>query len=707
VTDISLAPAEPTTNRVTDAIDAPGYRHGLDPLEPLLVQAMADGGGTRDPEAVRRASSALLAGARRDGAYHASLAAALALVAQAPSIEPPQRTVAYLLDGMGDSAAALACWRGILARFPLSTEAFGYTIRLTARQYGADVATAVFADRFADPDALAEPSLLRMASIGLEEIKRPHEAATLLDRVVRRVPEDAASWLRLARLREDLAGPQLAAVVLTDAVAASPVVARDPRIAGERKRLDRVIARLLALVPEARDRNEPPWRVVLDHMLGQARERRAGLVGRIPSPHGGIVLVGGSLGGGGAERQLVTTATGLAEAIALQRPVGGSLLDGPVTVVCRRLGARHRHDFFLPVLQAAGVPAIDYMALPPMGGAAALSAVKPHAGLLEFLPVRMREGVRHLTDQLRLLSPEVVQVWQDGMVAAAGLAALLADVPRIVLNVRTLPPTDRADRWSAEQEPLYRGLLSMPGVVLTANSAIAATRYEQWLGLPARSIAVIPNGVPRLPEGGAADEHARFEAFDLQTGGGFTLGGVMRFDHNKRPLGWLAVAERLLADRPDARFILIGDGELRRTAEELAELRGFSDRVLFVGRSSHVGYWLARFDALLLTSRHEGLPNVLIEAQRAGVPVITTPAGGAAETLVPGVTGHVLASAEKIDVEEAVALIARIADIPADRREATRATARDWAAARFAIPAMLDRTAEVLMSPIDAPLIGG
>jgi glycosyltransferase involved in cell wall biosynthesis len=56
-------------------------------------------------------------------------------------------------------------------------------------------------------------------------------------------------------------------------------------------------------------------------------------------------------------------------------------------------------------------------------------------------------------------------------------------------------------------------------------------------------------------------------------------------------------------------------------------------------------------EVLVLLSRYEGLPNVLIEAQYMGVRVVTTPAGGAAECLMDGVTGHVLECAEKPDLD--------------------------------------------------------
>jgi glycosyltransferase involved in cell wall biosynthesis len=56
----------------------------------------------------------------------------------------------------------------------------------------------------------------------------------------------------------------------------------------------------------------------------------------------------------------------------------------------------------------------------------------------------------------------------------------------------------------------------------------------------------------------------------------------------------------------------------------------------------------------VLLSRYEGLPNVLIEAQYMGVRVVTTPAGGAAECLIDGVTGHVLGCAERPDYDEII-----------------------------------------------------
>ena len=116
------------------------------------------------------------------------------------------------------------------------------------------------------------------------------------------------------------------------------------------------------------------------------------------------------------------------------------------------------------------------------------------------------------------------------------------------------------------------------------------------------------------------------------------------------------------------------------------------DRVLFVGSSTRVGYWMSKMDALVLTSRYEGLPNVLIEAQYMGVRVITTPAGGASECLVDGLTGGVLECAEKPDLDNAVALVRSLAERSDDRSLfAEGGAGRTFLDEHFSIPHMLSQ----------------
>lgn len=67
-----------------------------------------------------------------------------------------------------------------------------------------------------------------------------------------------------------------------------------------------------------------------------------------------------------------------------------------------------------------------------------------------------------------------------------------------------------------------------------------------------------------------------------------------------------------------------------------------SGRILMPGHEKNAAAAIAAMDVFLLTSRVEGLPNVLVEAQALGVPVVTTNPGGVMETLVEGKTGLVV-----------------------------------------------------------------
>jgi len=102
---------------------------------------------------------------------------------------------------------------------------------------------------------------------------------------------------------------------------------------------------------------------------------------------------------------------------------------------------------------------------------------------------------------------------------------------------------------------------------------------------------------------------------------------------------------------------------------------------------------------LVLMSSFEGLPNVLIEAQYLGVPVVSTPAGGASECFIEGVTGHVLNCADKTDLdlasEKVSALIGRAHDA-AIFEPATR----DFLDPNFSVSRMLENFIRVTCAPV-------
>jgi glycosyltransferase involved in cell wall biosynthesis len=266
----------------------------------------------------------------------------------------------------------------------------------------------------------------------------------------------------------------------------------------------------------------------------------------------------------------------------------------------------------------------------------------------------------------------------------------MAGVPRIQLVIRGLPPVIRRHMFQPEYEVMYRALAAVPGVEFISNSKAAARAYAQWLDLPLERFAIVYNGVQRMECRSTDALEAEWQAFAEKTAGADqTIGGVFRFDTDKRPLLWIRFAARYARLHPSARFVLVGGGRLLDDSIALAESLGVRDRILFVGRSTEVGYWMKRMDVLVLLSSFEGLPNVLIEAQYLGVPVVSTPAGGAAECFIEGVTGHILGCADKTDLDEACAKVRALVG-RAGQPDIFAAAERDFLDAKFSVPRMLE-----------------
>jgi len=407
------------------------------------------------------------------------------------------------------------------------------------------------------------------------------------------------------------------------------------------------------------------------------------------SPHiGGVAFITGSLGAGGAERQMTRLAVEMKRRQSISDPdkIG---ITGPVEVFVTTLSAERGRDFFLPKLQDADIPVSVISKLP-----AGPSSVPEN--LFRFLPPQTAEAVRRLTPHLAAMRPEVAYIWQDGAVLATALAALTANVPHIVISLRGMPPDVRPEMMKDEYFDMYCALSKIPGVTFSANTHAGADAYARWLDLPADAIRVVHNAADAIDCDGTDLEKNRWDTFRKSTrDADFTFGAVFRFDQNKRPHMWLEFAAAALVTHPNSRFVLVGDGTLLSAAQSYAKELGIAHRCLFVGKSRNVGYWLSKMNALGLTSRLEGLPNVLIEAQLSGIPVISTPAGGAAEAFIPGQTGFLLGPTEPLQLAQFLGHFLTLANNPT-QREAMGKAAAAFAAETFAMGSILPKTLHLL-----------
>jgi glycosyltransferase involved in cell wall biosynthesis len=138
----------------------------------------------------------------------------------------------------------------------------------------------------------------------------------------------------------------------------------------------------------------------------------------------------------------------------------------------------------------------------------------------------------------------------------------------------------------------------------------------------------------------------------------------------KRVDRFLRIAEQL-AGEPDVWFLIAGDGELREELQAIPLSDGLSARIVWAGFQRDVPAVCFASDVVVLTSDNEGTPVSLIEAQAAGVPVVSTRVGGAA-TVVGDRPGALVAPD---DVAGMAASVRALLDDPAAARQSARAAA--------------------------------
>ena len=111
------------------------------------------------------------------------------------------------------------------------------------------------------------------------------------------------------------------------------------------------------------------------------------------------------------------------------------------------------------------------------------------------------------------------------------------------------------------------------------------------------------------------------------------IGTVGRLSDQKDPTTFVHSAAAVAAEIPEARFVMVGHGPLRRDVERVVGELGLRDRFLLTGVRADIPAILRSFDVFLLTSLWEGMPLVIPQAMACRVPVVASTADGNRELI--------------------------------------------------------------------------
>jgi glycosyltransferase involved in cell wall biosynthesis len=132
------------------------------------------------------------------------------------------------------------------------------------------------------------------------------------------------------------------------------------------------------------------------------------------------------------------------------------------------------------------------------------------------------------------------------------------------------------------------------------------------------------------------------------------VGSIARLSLQKGHRYLVEAAARVLASRPDARFLIAGDGDQMEPLRARAATIGITDRVVFAGHRTDVPDLLGAMDVFAISSLYEGTPLALFEAMAAGKAIVSTAVDGCREVLEDGETGLLVPPADAEGLAQAI-----------------------------------------------------
>ena len=283
---------------------------------------------------------------------------------------------------------------------------------------------------------------------------------------------------------------------------------------------------------------------------------------------------------------------------------------------------------------------------------------------------------------LKQLKPDIVHAHDPHAVAMASLAVSMSTMP-----VRPRLVASRRVDFHMRQSALSRWKYRQVDCFICASEAIRRIVVSD--GIPRRNTVTVHEGIDleRVAAAPPAELHKELWLPHEAP----IVGNVAALVAHKGQRHLVDAAMRVLPQHPDARFIIAGEGELRKPLEQQIRQHHLEKHVMLAGFRTDILSVHKAFDIFVMSSVTEGLGTSILDAMACGRPVVATNVGGIPEVVVDDVTGLL------VPPRDPTAMAAAIVKLLASRslREEMGAAGLKRVRDRFSAEAMVRNTLRV------------
>ena len=261
----------------------------------------------------------------------------------------------------------------------------------------------------------------------------------------------------------------------------------------------------------------------------------------------------------------------------------------------------------------------------------------------------------------------------------------LARVPVVIGSERNVWREGNIDarisRWSDR-------LLS---ATVVNTPSIAADLIDRGIVPPDR-VTVVPNGID-VDAYQPSHEQRVVARSQMNAGDDFLWLAVGRLTPQKDYPTLLSAFRTTVERHPATRLLIAGSGTLRPDLEARASTWGVAQRTSFLGERSDITQLLHAADGLVMSSESEGLPNAIMEAYAARLPVVATAVGGVPELVMPGRTGMLVPPADPLAL---AAAMCALMDLSPSQRALLATNGQDLVRSRFDIQHVASKWIDII-----------